>query len=85
MRYIDGTPLEPSQASRQIEDAAALGLLWLITVVSSTFLLLKLVPLEYSLSDVVFEVSSALGSAGLSVGIAGPSLHWAGKCLLMLM
>ncbi|MEL6605717.1 MAG: potassium transporter TrkG, partial [Cyanobacteria bacterium J06614_10] len=61
------------------------GLLWILVVTLGTLLLLRVVPLEYGLSDVMFEVSSALGSAGLSTGIAGPSLHWSGKCLLMLL
>lgn len=43
------------------------------------------VPAEYTLSDIVFEITSALGAAGLSTGITGPSLHWLGKYLLILL
>ncbi|MGD1899857.1 MAG: TrkH family potassium uptake protein, partial [Phormidesmis sp.] len=85
LRRIDGQPLTPEQASRQIEDASALALLWLIAVVIGTLLLLRLVPSEYTLSDVIFEVTSALGAAGLSVGITGPALSWLGKSLLIFM
>lgn len=85
MRFINRQPLTPSQASRQIESATALTLLWLATIVVSILILMRFVPAEYGLSDVLFEVSSALGAAGLSVGITGPSLHWAGKTILILL
>ena len=85
LRRINGQLLTPDQASRQIEDATAIALLWLISIVVSVLILIPLVPAEYDLSDVLFEASSALGAAGLSVGITGPTLSWAGKSLLIFL
>ncbi|MDB9525778.1 TrkH family potassium uptake protein [Oscillatoria sp. CS-180] len=85
LRHINGPPMKPEQASRQIEDATALTLLWIGCIVISVLVLLRLVPTEYSLSDVIFESASALGAAGLSVGITGPTQHWLGKCVLIFL
>ncbi|MGB3310086.1 MAG: TrkH family potassium uptake protein [Nodosilinea sp.] len=85
LRWINGQPLKPDAASRQIEDAVALALLWLLSVIVGMFILMRFVPAEYDLSDVIFEVTSALGAAGLSVGITGPSLHWVGKSSIIAL
>ena len=85
LRWINGKPLKPIQASRQIEDATALVLMWVTVIVIGVFILMRLVPAEYSLIDVIFEVSSALGAAGISVGISSPSLHWLGKIVIIVL
>lgn len=85
LRFINGQPLTPQQASRQIENATVLALLWGLSILVGVLVLMRFVPAEYDLSDVLFEVSSALGAAGLSVGITGPSLHWIGKTTLILL
>ncbi|MGF1514077.1 MAG: TrkH family potassium uptake protein [Elainellaceae cyanobacterium] len=85
LREINGQLLNPAQASRRIEDAVALALLWLVVVTAGVLVLIPLVPGEYGLSDVLFESSSALGAAGISVGITGPSLQWGGKCALIVL
>jgi trk system potassium uptake protein TrkH len=48
------------------------------------FILLQLNLSDYSLSDVLFEAASALGSVGLSVGITTPELPWLGKLVLII-
>ena len=85
LRTVDGRKLAPEQASRQIEDVAALALLWIASIATGVFVLIPLVPAEYSFVDILFETASALGAAGLSVGITGPSMHWLGKSLLILL
>ncbi len=85
VRRINDKVLDPDQASRQVESAAVLLALWLLCLIVCVLVLVKIVPNEYTLSDVIFESTSALGAAGLSSGITGPSLHWLGKCALMLM
>lgn len=85
VRRINDRVLNPEQASRQVEEAAVLLVLWLLCLIVCVLVLAKIVPNEYTLSDVIFESTSALGAAGLSSGISGPSLHWLGKCALMLM
>ena len=85
LREIDNQKFTPEQASRKIEDATALLLMWILGIGTSVMLLIPMVPNEYSLSDVIFESAAALGSAGLSVGITGPTLAADGKCLLMVL
>ncbi len=85
VRRINDKVFSPDQASRQVEEAAVLLVLWLLCLMAGVLVLIRLVPTEYSLSDIIFESASALGAAGLSTGISGPSLHWLGKCSLMLM
>ncbi len=85
MRRINDKVVNPEQASRQVEEAAVLLVLWLSCLTAGVLVLLRLIPNEYTLSDAIFESASALGAAGLSSGITGPSLHWLGKCALMMM
>ena len=86
MRYrLNGRVVTSTEANRQIESAAVLAALWLSLIALGTFILLHIVGTEYTLSDVIFEVSSALGSAGLTTGISGPNLAWAGKVTLTLL
>ena len=86
LRQINGEQLNPDQASREIEDASVLAFMWVISIAVSVLILIPLVPTEYTLSDIIFESASALGTSGLTVGISSPSLSWGGKCdLIMLM
>lgn len=85
LRTVDGQRLEQAQASRQVEDVTALALMWLVSIALGVFILIPIVPNEYGLVDILFETTSALGAAGLSVGITGPSLHWAGKSTIVFL
>ncbi|MEW5857726.1 MAG: TrkH family potassium uptake protein [Cyanobacteriota bacterium] len=85
MRYeLEGEVLTEPEASRQIESAAVLGVLWVGLLGIGVMLLLQVVLPKYTLSDVILEAASALGSVGLSTGITHPDLHWLGKLLLIL-
>ncbi|MBE9062703.1 TrkH family potassium uptake protein [cf. Phormidesmis sp. LEGE 11477] len=84
IRRINQKTLSPDQASRQVEQAAVLLVLWLVCLLSGVLVLIRLVP-NGSVVDAIFESASALGAAGLSSGISSPSLHWLGKCALMMM
>lgn len=84
-RRFNGSALKPTEALYQIEQALALAVLWIVAIAIGIGILENVVPTEYSLSDVIFEVASALGAAGLSTGITQPSLHWVGKYLLILL
>ena len=85
MREIDGQQFTPEQASRKVEDATALLLMWIMGIGTSVILLIPLVSSEYTLSDIVFESAAALGSAGLSVGITSPYMAASAKALLMVL
>jgi trk system potassium uptake protein TrkH len=86
LRYrLDDKVLRETEASRRVEAAAVLGVLWLLILLLGTLVLLHLKLPQYTLADVLFEASSALGSVGLSTGITSPDLPWIGKCTLVIL
>lgn len=85
MRYqLEGTVFSEAAASRRIEAASVLLLLWLSAIVIGVLVLLHVAPTS-SLSDLIFETTSALSSVGLSTGITSPDLSWVGKLTLMVL
>lgn len=86
MRYeLDGKVIAEAEANRQIESAAVLAVLWVSMIVFGMFVLLHVALSPYTLSDIIFETASALGSVGLSTGITHPDLSWVGKLVLILL
>ncbi|MGJ3253222.1 MAG: TrkH family potassium uptake protein [Elainellaceae cyanobacterium] len=86
LRYeIDGTVLSEIEAHRHLKSATVLATLWLTLLGVGTVVLFHAVEPTYRLSDVLFEAASALGTSGLSIGIANPDLFWLGKLTLMLL
>ncbi len=57
---------------------------WIVTYMLTTVVLIHEVSPQYQLTDVLFEAASALGTAGLSVGITDAELSAIGKLSLML-
>jgi trk system potassium uptake protein TrkH len=85
-RYdLDGESLEESDAFRMVQNAGTLAALWAVVLWVGVLVLMHLVPQEFSLSEVILEVSSAQGNVGLSTGITHPSLPWLGKTTLILI
>jgi len=85
MRYkLDGKVIKENEANRRIESAAVLAILWVSSIAIGVVVLLHIVTPQYSLSDIIFEAASALGSVGLSTGITHPNLPWLGKLTLIL-
>jgi trk system potassium uptake protein TrkH len=74
--------IDESQVGQRLEDAALIAFLWLIFLGLGIIVLLHTVSQEHTLSDVVFEVASAQGNVGLSVGITQPTMSLAGKLTL---
>ncbi|MGQ4646218.1 potassium transporter TrkG [Lyngbya aestuarii] len=86
MRYeLNGEVVTEAEANRRIEAAAVLALLWLGMLLLGVFVLLQISLPKYTLSDIIFEAASALGSVGLSTGISHPNLPWIGKLTLIIM
>lgn len=84
MHYqVEGEIVTEAEASRTIEAATVLLVLWFCAIALGVVILLHVAP--YSLIDVIFEAASALSSVGLSVGITHPDLHWLGKLTLMIL
>jgi trk system potassium uptake protein TrkH len=85
LRYrLDSQVVSETEANRRLESVAVLALLWLLMLILGIFALLGAVSPIYTLSDVVFEATSALSSVGLSTGITHPDLAWSGKVVLIL-
>jgi len=79
---IGVTAVDESEVGQRLEDAALITFLWLIFLGLGIVVLLHSIPEGYSLSDVIFEVASAQGNVGLSVGITGPEMPTASKLAL---
>lgn len=78
-----GRELLPDQeAARRLEEASVLAFLWLGFLLLGVLILSHLISGDFGLADVVFEVASAQGNVGLSVGITDPSMPTAAKLLL---
>ena len=71
-----------AEAAKRLEEAAVLTFLWLGFLFAGILVLSHLVPDGFGLADVVFEVASAQGNVGLSVGITHPAMPTAAKLLL---
>jgi len=74
--------LSEQDASRRLEEAAVLTFLWLGFLGIGIAVLLHTVPPAFKLSDVIFEVASAQGNVGLSVGITHPTMSTLAKLTL---
>ncbi|MBE9129831.1 TrkH family potassium uptake protein [Coleofasciculus sp. LEGE 07081] len=86
MRYqLDGKVITEAEANRRIESAGVLTSLWLGAIALGVIVLLHVTLPQYSLSDIIFEAASALGSVGLSTGITHPNLSWMGKFMLIVL
>jgi len=79
---IGPTTIAEADVGRRLEDASLITFLWLVFLGVGVLVLLHTVPPERSLSDVLFEVASAQGNVGLSVGITRPDMPLAGKLAL---
>lgn len=87
-RLISHKPMadpEDQDGKRILEAAAVMAVLWVVSILAGTFVLLHAVGSEAALHQVLFEVASALGNVGLSAGISAPDLSWSGKLTLMLL
>jgi trk system potassium uptake protein TrkH len=83
---MDGQLLSEQEAHRKLNSAVVLALLWLAALGIGTLIVFHVIDLEnFTLIDALFECASALGTSGLSTGIANPDLFWLGKLTLMLL
>lgn len=85
MRYeVGGKALSEEEAEHMVESAGVLAMLWMVLIAVGVFVLLHVVPDQYTLSDVIFEVTSAQSNVGLSLGITSPDLHRVGRLTLIV-
>jgi len=76
------TVIDEGEVGQRLEDASLITFLWLIFLGLGIVILLHTVSHDYTLSDVIFEVASAQGNVGLSVGITQPTMSLASKLTL---
>jgi len=79
---IGASTIDESEVGQRLEDASLITFLWLIFLGLGIVILLHTESGDHSLSDVVFEVASAQGNVGLSVGITQPTMSLASKLTL---
>jgi trk system potassium uptake protein TrkH len=82
--FFDGESLEEADATKMVQNAGVLAALWAVVLWAAILILLHVAPENFSLSDVILEVTSAQGNVGLSTGITHPDLPWLGKLTLIL-
>ena len=81
---LDGRSLTEDQASKEIEEAAIVLVLWLAFLVVGIAVMFVILPTETPAEYVIFDVMSAQSTVGLDTGITGPEMPDAGKAILIL-
>jgi len=72
------------EASDEIRAAATFAFAYLILLVLSLFVLLAVLPSNFTLADAIFEVATAQGTVGLSSGITGPGMPVVAELLFIV-
>jgi trk system potassium uptake protein TrkH len=78
---IGDRKLADTEASREFEEAAIIAFLWITFPAVGVFVLLAVVPPEFTLENVLFEVTSAQGDVGLSSRITGAGMMSTAKVM----
>jgi trk system potassium uptake protein TrkH len=76
--------LSREEMEREFSEAAIVSLLWLLVLVAGSLVLVNVAPAEFTYADALFEVASAQGNVGLSVGITGPSMPPLAEAMFLL-
>ena len=74
--------VDESEVGHRLEDASLITFLWLVFLAVGVIVLLHTTSPQFTLADVIFEVASAQGNVGLSVGITGPTMPTLSKLAL---
>lgn len=78
-----GRGLSPDEARERVGAAASLAVAWVLVLAGTVAVLAHVAPPGFDLEDLIVEAASAQGNVGLSSGLTGASLHWAGKAALI--
>ncbi len=76
--------LSQEEMSEDILEAATLAFLYLVLLVLGVLIMMHILGPSVPATDVIFEVCSAQGNVGLSVGITGPHMGAAAKVMLII-
>ncbi|ELZ68592.1 cation transporter [Haloferax prahovense DSM 18310] len=72
------------EANDEIRAAATFAFAYLVLLGLSLFVLLAVLPQEFTLADAIFEVATAQGTVGLSSGITGPGMPVVAEILFIV-
>ncbi len=72
------------EANDEIRAAGTMAAAYLIVLALSLFVLLAVLPSEFTLADAIFEVATAQGTVGLSSGITGPGMPVIAEILFII-
>jgi trk system potassium uptake protein TrkH len=72
---FDGKSMLPDQMNAELANAAVFSFLFLIIILSGTFITYFFMPDGFSFADALFESTAAQSTAGLSTGITEPNMH----------
>ncbi|WP_115863087.1 TrkH family potassium uptake protein [Halorussus litoreus] len=72
------------EANDEIRAATTFAFAYLVLLVLSLFVLLAVLPSEFTLADAIFEVATAQGTVGLSSGITGPNIPVVAELLFIV-
>ena len=79
---FDDETKQPHVTERNIQQAASIFFLWVVTLTVGTLSLSLLVGEQYAFEQVLFDTASALSNVGLDSGLTGPDLPNGAKLLL---
>ena len=71
------------EANDEIRAAATFAFTYLVLLGLSLFVLLAVLPSDFTLADAIFEVATAQGTVGLSSGLTGPEMPVVGEILFI--
>jgi len=80
---LEDRSLSKDEANRELRSAAVFILLYAICLVISLWILVAVLPAEFTLADAIFEVATAQGTVGLSSGVTGPEMPVVGEVLFI--
>jgi len=72
------------EANDEIRAATTFAFAYLILLVLSLFVLLAVLPSDFTLADAIFEVATSQGTVGLSSGITGPGMPIIAEILFII-
>ena len=72
------------EANDEIRAATTFAAAYLVLLGLSLFVLLAVLPSDFTLADAIFEVATAQGTVGLSSGITGPTMPVVAELLFIL-
>ena len=76
--------LSQEEMSEDVLEAATLSFLYLVLLVLGVLIMMHILGPSVQATDVIFEVCSAQGNVGMSVGITGPQMSAAAKIMLII-